>query len=212
MNSSPVNSSPVNSTGLEFTGPNLNCAQRPLWKVGEGTQPAPPLRGPLAKAVTGADGRIWLVQEGEMRVSADDGQTWRTVPSPPGEAWEQRPRLSPDGREAWLEGNGSLLRLDEAAGRWVPVPGYPADLVARNGWRRLTGWQPLGGGLILLSYNGMLAYLEDGTLTPVPSVPGGEITLLADGTVMLWSREPNPWYMAVGEGTRREWIALPGPS
>lgn len=193
------------ATGLENSGPKLNCSRRQLVEIGGSALPAPPLTGSLAKTVNGADGRIWLVDEGEMRVSSDRGHTWADVPQAPGDAWEQRPRISPDGREAWLEGNGKLLRLNSSG--WQVVPGYPADFQGNGFWRQLDGWAPLGDGLVLLAYDDKLAFLKDGELTYVDSVFGGGISVLADGTVVV-DPDNARTTIGIGQGMQREWITF----
>lgn len=182
---------------------NAVCDRTHLVKVGVGRMsPQPPLRGPSAYLINGADGRLWLSDynpgsgEARLMVSTDEAKSWRELPFPDA-AVDQRPKVSPDGTEIWLKGQDSLLRLDRD--RWVAH--------GHSGVHDFAEWEPVGGGAVAVATKaGGFGFVQGGLFRQVSGVAADYLVMLPDGTLSLYGHMG--LILGVGTATDRSWIQV----
>jgi hypothetical protein len=196
------------SNGLQYADLAGSCPQRVLLDVGSGpiatVMPAV-VGGNNARATTGPDGRVWVVDKQEIRVSADAGATWQAVPPAPaldGEEWS--PKFSPDGTEVWLRRAGRLYLL--AGNAWREQPGYLTGLT--NPIASESGWAPLWGGMLALIDEGRLVFSsKDGPVSAFTGVRAQWMKVLPDGSILTGDAQGN-CALGVGTGADREWTVF----
>jgi hypothetical protein len=180
--------------GLEDGANGTSCERRELVKVGSGpVSPQPPWRGETVQALSGADGRVWLVDDDVLAVSTDGAKTWLRLPMPPG----GNPQLSWDGRTLWTQHQLTVWEL--AGDKWKQ-----ALTVDRSAEARVA---PVGEGLWLVEHGAGMAYYKDGSFSPIREVPStGWPRVLPDGTLVVSA--DNGWYLGYGVGQNREWALV----
>jgi RNA polymerase sigma-70 factor (ECF subfamily) len=187
------------TTSLDREWPS-ECNQLQLLKVGVGPVPAP-LNGRDALATTAPDGRIWLVEDDEIRVSADGGASWSAAPRSPrkGNAANVLPKFSPDGREVWLLCIDRLYRLD--GDRWQEQSGYLGQLEGSEILPADYGWEPLGDGALALIVDKKLVLSKGGKVTVFDRVKVEWLKALPDGSILVGEFDTNSEALAIGVGT-----------
>lgn len=179
------------ATGLEDGAWGVQCDQQELAQAGSGrVTPQPPPRSFDTTAINGADGRIWVDDGKRLYVSDDQAKTWHELPR------NGSIVLSPDGRQVWAVAPDGFFELVGSAWqrRMAKVAGDEHPIL-------------VGDGLWLVRYRSAVAYLQDGTLTPIPGLPDAQYAYpLADGSLVVAT--DTEIYVGVGAGRQRQWSGI----
>lgn len=174
--------------GIARADPQTHRVQ--VWEQGRGHDA--PLAGPNDLIALTPDGRVWTSSLG-AGIQARDGEGRVLIAIRPGDghgldaADTEQLGLSPQGA-LWLAGAQGLLAWNEAAQRFVPIPGAPADRVYGFAFSDAhTLWLHRASALERYSWDGhgLTPGVSVGTRQGLPAVESGGVIADAGGDVWL---------------------------
>ncbi len=176
-----------------------DCQDAKLHKAGSGqVDTSLPLRGRKARIINGRDGRLWLVDSSRrLYFSVDAARTWVEQKLPEGGADPQDMKLSPDGKEVWVQATEQMYQLSD--GTWH---GHPVQRI-----ESLMSWAPVGDGMLVLIRPRSAVFYQRGTETPIAVEQPTGVSVHADGTLSIRSSSSG-LALGFGTGKERQWVVF----